>query len=85
MPSSLSVPASAYLIAGGVVLLAPAWLFHRLRARRFARLNAVGIEVFQSYNHMMLVRSGEGVMRLLASLCVLGGCLLVGVGIFKLI
>lgn len=84
MSPALSLSPIVYLIVGGVVLAVTVWLYHWLRVRRFSRLNAVGLETFKSYNHMMMVRSGESFMRLLATAGLLGGCLLVGVGLFKL-
>jgi hypothetical protein len=85
MSQVLSLSPIVYLVIGGVLLVVTVWIYHWLRVRRFSRLNAVGVEMFKSYNNMMLVRSGENVMRMLATVGLLGGCLLVGVGLFKMV
>lgn len=85
MPTALSLSPYVYLVLGSVLLAASGWVYHWLRMRRFARLNQLGVEMFKSYNHMTLVRSGENIMRTMAATGLLGGCLLLGVGLFKLI
>lgn len=84
MSQVLSLSPIVYLVMGGILSIVAFWLYHWLRMRRFSRLNAVGVEMFATYNKMMLIRSWESFVRLLATVGLLAGCVLVGIGLFKM-
>lgn len=68
--------ATAFFIAGVVLVVLSGVLHFFLQRRRFYRRNQAGIERFTSYSSSLFTRFFEGLLRLLSIAMFLGGLFL---------
>lgn len=70
------------LFAAGIILLLLGIIIrYSVSRRRFNRRTPFGLQQYRSYNEALATRGGEGCAKVIATLLVLAGLLLVFVGL----
>ena len=66
-------------VYGIIILIIGVALRYYINRRRFNRKNGAAVEMFRNFEHKSFVRSLEGVFRLIATLLIIVGFLLIAV------